>query len=352
MFTPRRILLMRECCIGDVLMSTPLLRALSVAWPETKIDYMVGEWSREILVGNKRVNEVVPYLNVRKVQKTKLPGKTLGLRNRGYDMVFVLDVGRGPNLLARLSGAPVTVGFDYEGNGEKLTHAVQRSVNDVHEREAFLRLADVVGAPRQGEKMECWLTDADRKTASAIWSKLGFADEQPVIGLFPGGGDNPGTHMPSKRWPAVRYRGLIDRIHDDGLGPVLLFGGPADGEVLDEVTDGLRGGAYRIDGLGLKELAAAVNRCAAFVTNDCGPMHISAAVGTPTISIWGPTDPALLAPAGELHTAISAGEDCPPCYKQILGTFDEGCETADCISRIGVDEVMDALLRTIEKGRE
>lgn len=342
--SPRHILVARECCIGDILMSTPLIRSLNEKWPEAEIDFMVGEWSRPILADNRRVSELVPYLNIRKTPFFKLPGHLLQLRKKSYDMAFALDVGRAPNLMLRLIGAKRRFGFDYQGNGGNLTDTIQREVNDLHEREAFLRLGELAGAPRRGEKMECWLNDEERKVADSLLRSLNIGPADKLVGLFPAGGANPGSPAARPGWFPQRFKELADDIYDAGLATVLIFGGPKDGPTLDIVCDGLQGGAYRIEGLEIKQLAAVIDRCHAFVTNDCGPMHIAAAVGTPLVVLYGPTDTAFTAPAGEEHIFLRSG-DCQPCYQQIIGHF-ETCDDAACMKGIEVPEVL-AAVKTI-----
>jgi ADP-heptose:LPS heptosyltransferase len=99
----------------------------------------------------------------------------------------------------------------------------------------------------------------------------------------------------------------------------------------------------------LKQTAALIKLARLFIGNDCGPLHIAAAVGTPTISIFGPTDPQKLAPLGEAHIYVRSDAACSPCYRQ-TEEYQQVCQKYDCMERIQVAEVVEAFNKLIERG--
>lgn len=328
-------------------MSTPLLRGLKKKFPHARIEYMVGDWSREAIEGNPFLDEIIPYLNLRKGSPMEILRRILELRRRKYDIVFFLEVGRAPVLVSRLIGAPIRISFDFEGKGKfLLSHSFSRKVSDMHEMEAFLQLGKFIGVEVDSKNMDFPLSGSDREFAQDFLAAKGISEGRLLVGMFPGGGNNPGTTMPSKRWGEENFNRLARSLIDQHNSIVIVFGGILDRELVERLGTAIGESALLAVDLSLKELGALIERCQVFITNDCGPMHVAAAVGTPTVSIWGPTDPKLLAPFGEKHTVIQTKMDCAPCYKQILGTF-EPCEDPACMKAIIFEGVLEAVEKVI-----
>ncbi len=160
-----------------------------------------------------------------------------------------------------------------------------------------------------------------------------------VIGLF------PGSNAPSRRWDADRYASLARRLVREGVR-VFVFGGPAEqrltARVAGEVAVDLGG---RTD---LPLLAAGLASCRVVVTNDSGPMHLAAAVGTPTLSLQGPADPAVTRPLGAGHRMLRHPElPCVPCVKNECPRSGRGYvlpdATRECLRLITVDDAVSAL---------
>lgn len=336
-----RILIIKECCIGDVLMTTPLISSVKKAFPNSSIDYMVGSWSREVIAGNDLVDKTIDYIGLSLRNLSKL----LRLRKQNYDLVVQCDIGLKPGLQAYLiAGGRPRLGFNYDKKGFLYTKSFNRSVNDRHEVKAYLELGKLVGIPPATVEMTLKISSEKIAWTENKLAELDMADRK-IVGLFPGGGHNPGTKMPSKRWEAEKY-GKLARIINEKLGyHILLMGSEKDIDVVSNVQS-ICGSARYIETHSIGHLAAVVSKCELFICNDCGPMHLAAAVKVPTLSIWGPTDPELLAPLGEKHRYIKSKVECSPCYKQILGTF-EKCDIVKCMEAIEVQKVLGSALEML-----
>jgi ADP-heptose:LPS heptosyltransferase len=126
-----------------------------------------------------------------------------------------------------------------------------------------------------------------------------------VAAVFPGGGRNPGMVLDAKRWPADRYAALADTLHAEYGLAVVLAGAEHDRPVTVAVRRLMRAPAVDLAGrTGFGTLGALFARCALFAGNDCGPMHLAAAVGTPVLAIFGPTDPAVYGPFSPRAVAL------------------------------------------------
>jgi heptosyltransferase-2 len=161
----------------------------------------------------------------------------------------------------------------------------------------------------------------------------------PTIGLF------PGSHASSRRWDADRFASLARRLARDGTR-VLVFGGPTEQRLTAQVA-----GEAAVDLGGrtdLPMLAAGLASCTMLVTNDSGPMHLAAAVGTATLSLQGPADPAVTRPLGEHHVMLQHPElPCVPCVKNVCPRRGRGYvlpdATRECLRLISVDDALEAL---------
>lgn len=160
-----------------------------------------------------------------------------------------------------------------------------------------------------------------------------------TIGLF------PGSNASSRRWDSDRYASLARRLVRDGVR-VLVFGGPAEQRLTAQVA-----GEAAVDLGGrtdLSMLAAGLASCAMLVTNDSGPMHLAAAVGTPTLSLQGPADPAVTRPLGDDHIMLRHPElPCVPCVKNVCPRSGRGYvlpdATRECLRLISVDDAIEAV---------
>ena len=147
-------------------------------------------------------------------------------------------------------------------------------------------------------------TKDDHARADELWHQAGLRGAR-VAAVFPGGGRNPGMVLDAKRWPPARYAALADTLHADHRLAVVLAGSEDDRPVTAAVRCLMRAPAVDMAGLAsFGVLGALFARCALFAGNDCGPMHLAAAVGTPVLAIFGPTDPAIYGPFSTRAVAL------------------------------------------------
>lgn len=338
----RSVLIVRPCCIGDVLQSTALVAALRRALPEAHIGYAVGSWSRPVLAGNLRIDSLVDTGAV-VGGATRGPGDYLSLLRairRGpaggrWDACFILE--RSPifSALAWLAGIPDRIGPDSGGRGLALTVPVPVRPRR-QEAEACLDLARAVGIGVDGAATEFYPSPADDAEAERALAGL----DGPIVVLAPGGGVNPGTALVSKRWPADRFGALAARLAARGYRVVAL-GGPQDQAVAEDVVAFSGNLVENLCGrLSLSGCGALIRRAALFIGNDTGLMHLAAAVATPVVALFGPTDPAIYGPFGDRHRVIWHLRSCSPCFR---GERREGC-AQECMESTTVDEVEAAAL--------
>jgi len=296
----KKILVFKSGAIGDVLMSTPFLRALRRRFPNARIDYWVGKWSKEVLIGNPNIDNIFEFDETILFKKNifKIIELIKKIRKEKYDAAFTLDKHWLSNIFIYFCRIPIRIGFDRFGEGFANTINVKYGPLK-HEVDYYLELAYKVGAEKTKERqMELFLSEKDLRFADDF-IKQNNLENKEIIGIAPGGAINPGQRMPSRRWPKERFLELCKRLVEKGY-KIILFGGPGD----EDVGNYLIHNVYVYSVIGkttIKETAALMKKCRLIICNDSGPMHIAASVNVPIISIFGPTDPRRKAPLGKKH---------------------------------------------------
>ena len=346
-----RILVVKLNAIGDVLFATPLVQALRARWPSARIDWLVGRHAAAILDGHPSVTRTLLYDGPWSASKSAAAVETLALlprlRAARYDAAFCLHRSRFAGWLVRCSGARVRVGFR-DTPGMSVTAPFDASR---HETERYLDLLRALGHAVTNPGMCVGWTPAAAAQAEALLpTSLG---PRPWVGLAPGGGRNPGTEMLIKRWPAERCAELATRVP----GTVVVCGSPDEADLCAQVAAARPGAVDLCGRTRLAQLPALLARLDCCVANDSGPLHIAAAAGTPTVALFGPTDPRLVAPLGPAHVHLWRPPDCAPCYRpdnarehRVWHCARSGDELR-CLRDIGVDEVLAAITAAVAQRR-
>jgi lipopolysaccharide heptosyltransferase II len=352
-FAPmRRILVIRLDLIGDLVLSTVVARALKRTFPEAQIDLLALPSSAKIVQGDPELAEIITYdPNVWRRPKALLkPGNWREarrlihrLRGRRYDLA-VSVFGKWAAVLAVLSGARRTVGFEGEGYPGFMTDGVPgrhwRPGERLHEVDYCLQLAQAAGAAPAPE---------DRIPRLYVPAKA----KQEIDALLEQAGIQPGKFLvafhvasnngQSKRWPIPYWAALLDRLTGEEHAQVVLTGAPVDLPLIERVTRRMNattaGQVVNLAGkTSLGQLAALLQRADLLITGDSGPMHIAAAVGTALIAIHGPTDPAHSGPVSARATILKSDIWCRPCYNA-RDTADCRFFTTQCMKDITSDQV-------------
>lgn len=319
---PRRLLLIRPDHLGDVLLTSPAVRLLREALPAAHLALMVGPWSVEVARRTVEADELLscpfPGFTRRAKRDPSGPYRLLlreAWRLRGrYDLavVFRPDHWWGA-LLARVAGSPIRLGYATPTTRALLsealvlparTHAVELNLGLA--RRAVAIAAGAKSSPPTQRIGAPFRIDADERAwAEAIANELG----QPLVLLHPGSGS------PLKSWPAGRWAAVADALVERGAR-VVLTGGADDVDGPRAVAGVMRQPALVLAGqTSLGQLGALAERCRLAIGTDSGPLHLAAAVGTPTLRLYGPTDEAVFGPWGEeqRHAVLSYPLACRPC---------------------------------------
>lgn len=295
----RSLVLLKPCCFGDVMLTTPLLGVLRRAYPEARIDFAVGPHARAAVEANPLIDNRIDSGRVGQggyplADVLALIGK---LRAGRYDAIFVPDRSPALALVAFLSGISNRVGLDSGGRGRLYTH--RAPVSGVrHEADLYLDLARAVNVPTDYAAVEYTPPAADRKVVVNLLAHHNLLDKTFIL-MHPGGGQNPGMTFHEKRWPLPNFAQLAIRLMRETGIPVALVGGIGDDPILATVK-GLINIPIAAD-FGPRpwgQIGALAERCVLYVGNDTGATHMAVGAGTRAVMILGPSDPGRYAPYG------------------------------------------------------
>ncbi len=329
----KRILIVRLSAIGDVVMASPLIRALRDKYPEAHIAWLVQAEAVPLLAANPRLDEAIvwPRGEWQRLWRERRYWQLLKavrsfrreLRARGFDLVLDIQGLLKSGLLVWMTGAPERVGLgSREGSARLMTRVVDKPRGDKRIGSEYRCMAEALGLNTEPFEMDLALSAEDEHFADNFITKHGLQSGYAVMCPF--------TTRPQKHWVETRWPELAARLDL----PVVMLGGPGDCEAAARIAGG---GAEIIDMAGktsLSQAAALISRASLLVGVDTGLMHMGIAFAVPTIAIFGSTCPYL--DTGRDNTRILyKALDCSPCRRRPTcdGRF-------DCMDKIEVGEVL------------
>lgn len=291
---PERLLIIKPCCIGDVLMATPVAAALARAFPGIRIDWAVSSWARPLVMSNTRLGKII---NTGQVGAGShgwgaLRKLVRQIEVEHYDTCLVLDRSPILALIPLMAGVPQRIGLDSRGRG--FPHHLRVPVKGLrHEAEIYLDVVRAMGVGTQGVRTEFHPTEQDRAAADQLLTEqLKWEPGEPLFVLHPAGGRNPGMKMMGKRWPPERYAVVANRLLKEYGGKAILLGGPQDSVMLDAVNGLIPFETLALaGGIEWGTWGAILERATLCIGNDTGATHLAVAVGCKTVFIFGPSDP-------------------------------------------------------------
>ncbi|HJQ98159.1 MAG TPA: lipopolysaccharide heptosyltransferase II [Candidatus Polarisedimenticolaceae bacterium] len=335
----RRILVVQTAFLGDIVLTTPLLRALKRAHPGSTTTLVTTPLGKALLTGHPDVDEIVVH---DKRGKDKGVGGVLrairALHASKFDIAIAAQRSARTGLLVRGSGAPLRIGFEKAAGSWAYTDRVPWR-KDEHALKRYLVLATPAGGdPRTADSTPSLpVRDEARAKVDALLEAQGIAASEPILAVA------PGSIWGTKRWTPQGFAEVIRAAPGLGLRPVLT--GSPDEEPLCRDVAALAGGHVPVlaGTTGLPELVALIARAKALVCGDSGPGHVASAVGTPVVAIFGPTVPAFgYTPWGERNVIVERlGLECRPCDAHGPQVCPLGHHR--CMTEIGAADVLAAV---------
>lgn len=296
----------------------PLLRALRTAFPSAKIVLMTSLVNHEVMRGNRYLDDVMLYDKRELLSRWGLRISAIrtfvkDLQERRFDMTIVpatVSMSFTSDLLALLSGAPVRIGAASLNGRENpsayvYTRAVELDWRECEDRHQTLRNFDCardLGMPAPELFSEMTLSPMEQEEGRRFAEPLRTGKECLVVAIHPGAGKVP------NRWPADRFAAVARTLGKRHETALLVTAGPMDDDPLEYLRNCLDVPCYVIQNQPIRRVASILANADLLISNDTGIMHVGAAVGTPVVSLFGPTDPRQWAPVGARHRWLRGDE--------------------------------------------
>lgn len=317
----RRILIVSLSNIGDVFLTVPVVRAVQEILPDAKVTVLVGEAAREIFQGDPRLHEVIPY--DKKAPFRKKWRLIQVLRRKHFDLVVDL----------RNSLFPFLVGSPFQSS---LWRWPPREI--LHKMDQHLWKLKGLGIPMESwdSRDTLWIRPEAEQRMRQIFETLRLPREEPFILL------SPGSKSDLKRWKAASFAVLADRLHQEKQFPLLFVGEKSDKPFVEGITSFMTQPFHSLVGeTSLSELVVLVRASKLLVTSDSATLHIASLLGTPTVALFGPTDPKKYGPRAEKSRVVRKELFCSPCEKARCPYHHE------CMEQLSSEEVFKACLELL-----
>lgn len=364
-----KILIINPFGIGDVLFTTPVIKTIKTTWPETFISYWCNQRVSSLFRNSPYIDKIFALSrgDLKQIyRKSKLEGirgflnLLYQIKKEQFDLAIDFSLDYRYTLILKLLGIKKRIGFNYKRRGRLLTHRLDiDGYNDKHAVEYYLDLLKFLHLAPKNRNLDLFISEADKEYAQNTLTGLAINKDDLIIGIAPGAGASWGADAKFKHWPAVNFAELADRITGILGGKVILLGDtseqPIASQMMNSAVIDKKSNNKIINLTGktdLTQLIAIISRLDVLITNDGGPLHIAAAAGIRTVSIFGPVDERVYGPYpidSQQHIVIKSDTACRPCYQKFR--MPACMKNRECINSISVEQVFAAVKKlSFEKG--
>jgi len=336
------ILMIKLSAIGDVIHTLPALAALRKKFPDAHITWVIEEAAADLIMDHPALDRVIisrrkSWLNDLKTGRFGRPVKEFiefvqTLRDRPYDLVIDFHGLFKSAVIVLLSGGRRKLGYDsmQELSGLFYNEKIPEDMKK-HAVDRYLDFLHYLGANVGGPEFTIPIGKDRQTSAASLLQAEGIDIEKPFVAV------SPVALWETKLWSNHQFAWLCDRIIRDMKVPVVFTG--SEEKAIEGIQTFMTMPSVNLAGrTSLRDLAQLYQKAALLITTDSGPMHLAAAMKTPVVALFGPTDPQRTGPYGDGHIVVRRELPCSPC-------FSKTCETKRCMRDITVEEVFEAVWR-------
>ena len=331
--TFREILIIKPSSLGDIIDALPTVGAIRMRYPAARLSWLVkSEWA-PVLKGHPFIDEViaVPFA------WRAIPRLIQAVRRRPFDLVVDLQGLLRSALLGAATGAPARIGFAAAREGAPRFYTDQVAVPEgtLHAVDRYREVARALGCDASRIDFGIAISEDAAAGVNRLLAEAGLSPSDPYMVI------HPTARWESKKWLPARFTELADWLILEKKIPIVFVGSKGEREEVERIVQKMKQPAINVAGkTTLPELAELIRGAQRFICNDSGPMHLAAAVGTPVVALFGPTDPRKIGPYGAGHKVIRKEVSCAGCRRNRCVRDNE------CMRAISVEEV----LQIIERG--
>ena len=298
-----RIGLIRLSSLGDVVLTTGVVREVKCGIPDAELTMITGSRYEDIFRFNPCVDELI-LLDGKKYEDMSVLIRRV--RSRKFDVLADLQLNPRSLLISAASGARTRLRYSKSRWMRSLMVLRGKRRDCGHVTERYFKPFERLGLRSVNLRPQIWV---DRAARQSVENLVGEGGERPVVAI------SPGATTSTKRWPAEKYGNLCRLLVGKRNVQVVLVGDRKDVQTSAEVRSMAKANIVDLTGkMSLLELASLLERCSVLVTNDSGPMHMAVAMNTPSVAIFGPTVPEFgFSPLGERDRVIERKLACRPC---------------------------------------
>jgi len=341
----RRLLVRGTNWIGDAILTLPAMAAIRRGMPEAHITVLAKPWVGEVYRICPHVDAVLPFQEPGR--HAGVPGRlrlSRDLRSMGFDGAILLQNAIEAAIVTLLAGIPLRAGYNSDARGWLLTSSVRRSreIFRVHQSLYYLEMVRALGCPPPDPAAPLLVPPAEyRDLAEKVLRGRGCDPDIPLVGIAPGA-----AYGPAKRWYPERFAAVAEQLATEFGARILVFGSAGDQGSAEAVQKAARTEFVNLaGGTSLREALALISRCRVFVSNDSGLMHVAAALGVPTVAVFGSTNPVTTGPMGPRFSVVRRPMDCSPCLRETCP------EDFRCMNAITAEDVWKEAKTLFEGGR-
>jgi len=354
----KKILLINPFGIGDVLFTTPVVQALKHEYPDSFIGYWSNLRVAPILESNPQINKVFALSrgDLKKIcQESCFKGLSdilkfiWKLKKERFDICLDFSLDHRYSLLAKLIGIKTRTGFNYKGRGRFLTRRVDLAgYQNKHVVEYYLDLLKLLNIPPEKKDLVLNVSREAKRQAGNLLVAAGIKETDCLIGLFPGAGGSWGKDAAIKHWPVLNFAQVGNRLIEQLGAKILILGDVSEKSLSETIFQAMVKKPVDLTGkTGLEILPAIIKNCDLVITNDGGPMHMAAALGVKSVSIFGPVSEVVYGPypPSNRHAVLKTDLECRPCYNNFRLAVCE--KERACLKQVSVEEVFNAAIKLL-----
>ncbi len=339
---PKRICLIKPSAFGDVAQTLPLLPVLKERFPRADVSWVIRSELQDLLTGHPHLDEIIPFQ--RKGSWRNWGAMLRGLRARKFDLVFDLQGLLRSAVMTWATRAPLRIGLETAREGAQWAchHTLPDTGRWTPAHLRYWRIAEALGCGEHRRETHITTSHADRRFVAELTPK-----GRPILAV------HAGARWETKRWPVENFAVVAARASRQFGFSVLILGSREEAPVALQLQHHLRRcapGANVLElagGTTIKQLAALLKRVDVLLTNDSGPMHLAAGLGTPVLGIFTATNPLRSGPPGHQHELVTTALPCHSCYKKQCPK--RGRKKRACLQDITTEEVWSAFTRLVDR---